>query len=120
MATSITVLNRLKMELNNKDYYSDDTLSIYLDENNLDSTKVYTKVTMQKELYQTVYDILDSLANNIDLFRSVETEFATTGQAYKYLQKRLDTLQSKILSIPDAAGTTNSQFNFMYHDWEVI
>ena len=116
MATSITVLNRLKMELNNKDYYSDDTLSIYLDENNLDSTKVYTKVTMQKELYQTVYDILDSLANNIDLFRSVETEFATTGQAYQYLQKRLDNIEKKILSIPDSTGTTDSQFNFMYHD----
>ena len=120
MANTISVLDRLKMELNNKEYYSDDTLSIYLDENNLDGSKVYTKVTMQKNLLQTVYDILDSLANNIDLFRSVETEFATTGQAYKYLQKRLDDIEKKILSIPDAKGETNSQFNFMYHDWEVI
>ncbi len=116
MANTITVLNRLKMELNNKDYYPDDTLSIYLTENSLDGTATYEKETMQKNLYQTVYDVLDSLANNLDLFRSVETEFATTSQAYTHLQKRLDTLQSKILSIPDAAGTTDSQFNFMYHD----
>ena len=116
MPNTITTLNRLKMELNNKEYYSDDTLSIYLNENNLDGSKVYSKATMQKELYQTVYDVLDSLANNIDLFRSVETEFTSTGQAYNHLQKRLATLQSKILSIPDATGTTNSQFNFMYHD----
>lgn len=116
MANTITVLDRLKMELNNKEYYPDDTLSIYLNENNLVDTDIYDKTTMQKKLYQTVYDVLDSLANNIDLFRSIETEFATTGQAYTYLQKRLDALQSKILSIPDATGTTDSQFNFMFHD----
>ena len=113
---AITTLERLKMELNNKDYYPDDTLSIYLSENQLDGTETYTKSIMQKDLLQTVYDILDSLANNIDLFRSIETEFATTGQAYTYLQKRLDTLESKILSIPDMTGTTDSPFNFMYHD----
>ncbi|MFU0833764.1 MAG: Phage protein [Oscillospiraceae bacterium] len=116
MANTITVLDRLKMELNNKNYYPDDTLLIYLSENSLDGTATYNKTTMQKKLYQTVYDVLDSLANNLDLFRSIETEFATTGQAYTYLQKRLDALQSKILSIPDAAGTTDSQFNFMFHD----
>lgn len=72
MANTITVLNRLKMELNNKDYYPDDILSIYLTENNLDGTAAYVKTTMQKQLLQTVYDVLNSLANNIDLFRSVE------------------------------------------------
>ena len=113
---TITTLDRLKMELNNKAYYSDDTLSIYLVENDLDATATYNKSTMQKQLFQTVYDVLDSLANNIDLFRSVVTEFATTSAAYKYLQKRLNDLQSKILSIPDNTGTTDSQFNFMYHD----
>ena len=116
MATTITVLNRLKMELNNKDYYADDTMLIYLEENALDGSATYTKATMQKQLLQTVYDVLQSLANNLDLFRSVETEFATTGQAYQYLHKRLDELESKILSIPDSTGTTVSQFNFMFHD----
>lgn len=115
MAT-ITTLDRLKMELNNKAYYSDDTLSIYLAENNLDGTSAYNKDIMKKQLLQTVYDILQSLSNNIDLFRSVVTEFATTSAAYKYLQQRLNDLQSKILSIPDNTGTTDSQFNFMYHD----
>ena len=118
MATISTILvfERLKMELNNKDYYSDETISIYLTENSLEGNVIYDKTTMQKNLLQTVYDVLNSLANNIDLFRSVETEFSTTGQAYTYLQKRLDTLESKILSIPDATGEISSQFNFMYHD----
>lgn len=116
MATSITVLERLKMELNNKDYYSDDAYAIYLSENNLTATDTYAASTMKKQLFQTVYDVLDSLANNLDLFRSIETEFTTTGQAYQYLQKRLDDIEKKILAIPDSTGTTESQFVFMYHN----
>lgn len=118
MATTITVLNRLKLELNNKDYYPDDTLSIYLDENNLVSTATYDKKTMRKQLYQTVYDVLNSLANNIDLFHSVETEFTTTSEAYKYLQERLNDIQAKIISIPDDTtdNESESNFNFMFHN----
>ena len=115
---TITVLNRLKTELNNKDYYSDDTYSMYLDENGLDSVANYDCNTMKKALYQTVYDILDSLANNIDLFRSVETEFATTSEAYKYLEQRLNTIEATIISIPDSTDDNepDSMFNFMFHD----
>lgn len=113
---AITTLNRLKMELNNKDYYSDDAYIIYLSENDLTATDTYAANTMKKQLFQTVYDVLNSLANNLDLFRSVQTEFATTGQAFQYLQKRLDDIEKKILAIPDSTGATDSQFNFMYHN----
>jgi hypothetical protein len=116
MANTITVLDRLKIELNNKDYYSDDTYSMYLDENGLDSVANYDCNTMKKALYQTVYDILDSLANNIDLFRSVVTEFATTSEAYKYLQERLNDIQSKIISIPDDTAEEESNIHFLFHD----
>lgn len=113
MATNI---ERLKIELNNKEYYADDVLTMYLSENNLTSTDDYLKATMQKSLLQTVYDIMESLANNIDLFRSVETEFATTGEAYNYLQKRLEDIERRILTIPDSSGAKDSCFNFMYCD----
>lgn len=116
MPTLITTLDRLKIELNNKEYYTDDILSIYLEENNLSPQNPYNKSTMQKQLLLTVYDILQSLSNDIDLFRSVVTEFTTTGQAYTYLQKRLGDIERKILSIPDSAGATESQFQFIYHD----
>lgn len=109
------VLERLKIELNNKEYYSDDVLSMYLEENNLSPTLLYEKSTMQKQLLQTVYDILQSLSNNIDLFRSVTTEFATTSQAYKYLQQRMNDIEVRILAIPDGTEKT-SAFNFIYHD----
>ena len=113
----MTVLERLKTELNNKEYYSDDTFTMYLDENGLKATDTYDKTTMRRSLYQTVYDVLNSLANNIDLFRSVTTEFATTSEAYKYLQARLNDIQAKINSIPDNdEDSGDSVFNFMFHD----
>lgn len=116
MANTITVLNRLKVELNNKDYYSDDTYTMYLDENGLDAAATFDKTKMKKQLYQTVYDILDSLANNLDLFHSVETEFATTSEAYKYLQERLNDIQAKIISIPDDTTEEESNIHFLFHD----
>ena len=115
---TMTVLQRFKIELNNKNYYDDDTFTMYLDENGLTATDTYDKTTMRKALYQTVYDVLNSLANNIDLFRNVETEFATTSEAYKYLQQRLNTIEATIISIPDNTDDSepDSMFNFMFHD----
>ena len=115
MATTVTVLDRLKIELSNKEYYNDDVLAMYLSENDLTSTDTYA-TTMKKQLLQTVYDILQSLSNNIDLFRSVETEFSTVGDAYKYLKQRMDDLEVRILAIPDSTGTKTSVFNFMFSD----
>lgn len=112
----MTNLDRLKVELNNKAYYTDEVLTMYLSENGLNATDTYAKATMQKELLQTVYDIMESLANNIDLFRSVETEFSTTSEAYKFLQARLTDIERRILSIPDSTGAKDSWFNFMYSD----
>lgn len=114
MATTINTLNRLKIELNNKEYYSDDILTMYLEENGLMATDTYAKATMQKQLLQTVYDVLQSLSNNLDLFRSVESEFATVGEAYKYLSKRMEDIQARMLSIPDDTSTQDSVLNFMF------
>lgn len=111
----MTNLNRLKTELSNKAYFDDATYTAYLGENNLVATGEYAKATMQRDLLQTVYDILSSLANNIDLFRSVETEFTTTGEAYKYLQSRLQDIEKRILSIGDNA-TKRSAFSFLFMD----
>lgn len=114
MATTVTVLERLKIELNNKDYYSDDIMTMYLEENDLDATATYIKSDMQKQLLQVVYDILQSLSNNLDLFRNVQTEFATTGEAYKYLSARMDDIQARILAIPDGEVVQDSVINFMF------
>lgn len=113
---NMTNLERLKIELSNKQYYEDTVLSMYLSENELGAGADYNKKYNQKQLLQTVYDVLQSLANNIDLFRKVETEFTTTGQAYRYLEKRMNDIEKRILTIPDTEGKKDSCFNFMYHN----
>ena len=112
---AINTLERLKIELNEKPYYDDPTYEVYLEENDLDPTDTYDKSTMQKQFYQTVYDILSSLSNNIDLFRDIETEFATTGEAYSALEKRLKALEKRIESIPDSNDSDdNSSIHYLF------
>ncbi|KRU24420.1 hypothetical protein VT91_31750 [Clostridium sporogenes] len=96
------VLDRLKLELNNKDYFSDEEYTIYLQENDLTPTDEYIKKDMQKDLLITVVDILESVSNDVDLMRKVtdgSTEF-TTNEAYKLLRKRIEDIKQRIASIP--------------------
>lgn len=109
----MTTLDRLKIELNQKPYYDDKIFSMYLSENELDPDGEYNKTTMQRGLYGAVLDVLQSLANDIDLFRKTETEFVSTGEAYKYLQRRLDDVKNRIAAIPDA-GESRTDWCFPF------
>lgn len=96
------VLDRLKLELNNKDYFSDNEYTIYLQENDLTATDEYIKKDMQKDLLITVVDILEAVANDVDLMRKIktgDTEFTTT-EAYKLLRQRIEDIKQRIASIP--------------------
>lgn len=96
------VLDRLKLELNNKDYFSDNEYTIYLEENNLVATDEYIKKDMQKDLLVTVVDVFESVANDVDLMRKItdgSTEF-TTNEAYKLLRQRIEDIKQRIASIP--------------------
>ena len=81
----MTNLERLQFELSEKDYFSD-TIRVYeqvLEENNLDPYEEYAKVNDQINMLESVYTILQMLANNIELYIKVETEFTTTSAAYQ-------------------------------------
>jgi hypothetical protein len=104
---TINVLNRLKLELNNKDYFTDTEYIVYLNENGLDETNTYDKLNMEKKLLQTVLAILEAVSNDIDKMRKVQTEFSTTDGAYNYLSKRINDLKDKIGSLPDAGSSAN-------------
>ncbi|OOO67154.1 hypothetical protein BS638_06390 [Clostridium tepidum] len=96
------VLDRLKLELNNKDYFSDSEYTIYLQENDLQADAEYIKKDMQKDLLITVVDILESVSNDVDLMRKItdgSTDF-TTNEAYKLLRKRIEDIKQRIASIP--------------------
>lgn len=96
----MTVLERLKMELQ-KEYLTDAEYVVLLSENSLTSTDMYTKSIMQKALLTTIIDVLEVVANDVDIMRMVETEFTTTNDAYKHLQNRIQSVKDRIASIPD-------------------
>jgi len=109
----MTVLERLKLELANKEYLTDEEYKVLLTENELSFATNYDKATMQKQLLLTVLDILEVVANDVDIMRKVETEFSTTTDAYKYLEQRIAQIKDRIASIPDPEEEY-SPFSLMY------
>lgn len=107
------VYDRLKMELSNQEYFSEEQYIQFLIENDLVPTDEYNKAEMQKQLYFTCIDILEAVCNDIDLMTGISTEFSNIGQAYEFLENRIINLKDKIASIPDPEEET-SCFSLMY------
>ena len=95
------ILDRLKMELSNQEYFSDEQYTQFLLENGLSATAEYNKETDQRQMLLSALDILEAVSNDIDIMRQTITEFTTTSQAYKYLEERIQNLRDKIASIPE-------------------
>ena len=121
----MTNLERLNIELSEKEYFSDSTTTreVYeqvLEENNLDPFEEYSKANDQINMLESVYTILQMLANNIELYIKVETEFTTTSAAYQYLQKRLKDLRDEIDRVKldthyeDESGQVSSITSYMF------
>lgn len=113
--TGFTNYNRLLMELNNRMYYDKYTYMKLLNENGLDPEENYDKNTDHAKLLETVYSILQTLYNNIDVFRKVETEFTTVGEAASALQARLKTLRAEIDRVKAEMNYQDSDFTFMFY-----
>lgn len=98
----MTILERLKIELNNKEYFEDDTYKMYLNENELNATEEYNKKEHQRNLLLTIIDILESVANDVDLMRKVsdDTTGLSTSEAYKILKERIQDIKQRISSLP--------------------
>lgn len=98
----MTILQRLKLELSNKDYYTDEEYSMFLEENELKSIDEYSKNEDQIKLLQTVVSILETLANDVDLMRKIDSkDIISTDQAVKYLSLRIDTINKKIIDLKE-------------------
>ena len=107
------VLDRLKMELSNQQYFSDEQYIQFLTENSLTPTDEYDKSTMQKSLLFTVVDVLEAVTNDIDLMPDISTEFSNIGQAYEFLEARIQQVKDKIAAIPDE-NEDYTCFSLMY------
>ncbi len=107
------VLDRLKMELSNQQYFSDKQYIQFLTENSLTLTDEYDKSTMQKSLLFTVVDVLEAVTNDIDLMTGISTEFSNIGQAYEFLEARIQQVKDKIAAISDE-NEDYTCFSLMY------
>jgi hypothetical protein len=112
-----SVLERLKFELNNRDYFDDNEYIAILAENGLEDENIdYDKATMQKQLLYTVVDILEAVSNDIDTMKRVEVEFETSEAAAKHLRQRIKDIRERIATIPDPVEPeANSAFSLMFH-----
>jgi hypothetical protein len=109
----MNTLQRLKLELNNKQYFTDEEYSIFLTENNLDPIATYTKETHQRDLLYTCIDVLESLANDTDMMTKVETEFLTTSECVKWIEQRIQSIQQRINNIE--VVTDQSPFTLLFN-----
>lgn len=120
----ISNLDRLRLELREKDYFKDSKRIYYavLEENGLDPCDSYDKANDQVPMLESVYTILQMLSNDIDAFRKIETEFTTVSAAYQYLQKRLKDLRDEIDRVKldthyeDESGNVSSLTSYMWYN----
>lgn len=115
LATGFSNYDRLLIELNNKMYYEKLDYERFLNENGLDAYETYDKNTDHAQLLETVYAILHTLLSNIDMYRKIETEFVTQGEAANALQSRLKFLRTEIDRIKAEMHYEDSNFSFMYY-----
>ena len=101
-------LNRLKLYLNHKQYFSDEEYTQFLEECGLDAIEEYDHGNDKKEMLESVYTILQSLANDIDNFRKVETEFVTTTAAEQYIEKRMQAIRAEISRLDELEKSDGS------------
>lgn len=115
MESGFTNYERLLVELNNRMYYEKETYEKFLNENGLLAEETFDKNTDHAQLLETVYSILQTLLSNIDMYRKIETEFVTSGQASTALQNRLKDLRAEINRIKAEMHYEDSDFSFMYY-----
>ncbi len=106
---------RLMVELNNRQYYPKEVYENFLNENGLDEYETFDKNTDHAKLLETVYSILQTLLSNIDMYRKIETEFVTSGEAATSLRNRLKDLRAEINRIKAEMHYADSDFTFMYY-----
>lgn len=104
----MTNLERLKLYLNKKQYFTDTDYSQFLEECGLDAYEGYSHDNDKKEMLETVYSVLQSLANDIDNFRKVETEYVTVTAAEQYLEKRMASIRAEIDRIDELEKSDGS------------
>lgn len=112
---ALTNLDRVKIEIKGINF-TDDEINIYLFENDLEPTKEYepTSKNNKRNILSTALNILESIANNVELMRNYKTEDISVTQFSENLEKRIDSLSRKIRQIPNDNEGYSDGATFVY------
>lgn len=107
-------LQRLQMEIKGVELQQDE-LIIYLCESGLEPFKEYitTSNSNKKAIYSTALSVLESLANNPTMMKTIKVDDMTVSEFHDNLMARIDQLERKIRTMP--ADTTNDSTIFMLY-----
>ncbi|ABO48920.1 conserved hypothetical protein [Desulforamulus reducens MI-1] len=111
----MTNIERLNLEIKGIDLTIDE-LSIYLQEQNLESNIEYnpTSNTNKRNILKTALAILESIANQPQLMKSYKQDDITVSQFHENLQSRIDQLERKIREIPNDEKVYEDGASFFY------
>ena len=112
----MTNLDRLKLELSNKEYYTDEEYKVFLDENSLVPDNTYVKADNQIQLLETVVSVLETLSNDVDIMRKIDNkDIVSVDQASKYLSQRIYNINKKILDLKEERND-NGNISFLFYN----
>lgn len=107
-------LERLKLEIRGIDF-EDFEVMVYLEENELDPHSEYTakSATNKKGIYSAALSILESIANNPSLMKTIKVDDMTVSDFHENLMSRIDQLESKIRKMKTDEQVNNETNFFM-------
>ncbi len=65
------ILYRLKMELSNQEYFSDEQYTQFLLENGISAVAEHNKETDQRQMLLSALHILEAVSNDIDIVQGI-------------------------------------------------
>lgn len=107
-------LQRLQLETKGISLEQDE-LTIYLQENELNPFDEYNpqSATNKKMIYQSALSVLESIANNPTLMKSVKLDDMTVSDFHENLMNRIDQLERKIRKLKTDEQVANNSNVFI-------
>ncbi|OLN22917.1 hypothetical protein BTO30_07165 [Domibacillus antri] len=111
--------NLQRLELETKGVtLSQNELSIYLEETDLNPTAEYvpSNESNKVQIYQAALSVLESIANNPTLMKSVKLDDMTVSDFADSIQSRIDQLERKVRTMKQNIQSANESSVFMLFD----
>jgi hypothetical protein len=111
---TMTNLQRLQLEIQQSGF-TDDELSIFLEENSLSPNDEYNPSSNQSKraIYQSALTVLEAIANNPELMASRKFDDTSVLDFADNLQNRIDQLERKIRQLPSSDTPQDNSNTFM-------